>query len=339
MYRLASVALVLLFGLGLVATGQEKKPATGEKKKPVPAANADKPAAGTAQDAPADAHGNAEIDAISDTLRAYRAAFNKHDAQAMAELWSAEGVYTDRETGARFTGREAIAADLAAAFQERPDVQLTASVSGIRFIRPDVASVEGEASSSVPGEEPGVMSFTAILVKQDGKWLLDSIEESEPAVPETPYEALKELDWMVGHWVDDSDEAVVDTTVRWSRNQSFLIRSYSIELHSEDPREGTQVIGWDPIERRIRSWMFNSDGSFGEGSWFKDGANWMSRMSLTMADGSLASGTQVFTRTDNDTYRVESIGREIDGAPVPSVGPVTVVRVVEQAAANDGPNN
>jgi uncharacterized protein (TIGR02246 family) len=321
----------VLFGIGLVATGQEKKPATTQKKKPAA------PAAKVEEEAP-DAAANAEVDAISATLRAYRTAFNKHDAQAMAELWSAAGVYTDRETGARFTGRESIAADLEAAFKARPNVRLTASVSGIRFIRPDVASVEGQASSSVPDEEPGVMSFTAILVKQDGKWLLDSVEESEPAVPETPYDALKDLEWMVGHWVDDTDELTVDTTVRWSRNQSFLIRSYTIERDDEETRDGTQVIGWDPIERRIRSWMFNSDGSFGEGSWFKNGDEWMSRMSITLADGRVASGTQMFTRMDDDTYLVEAIGREIDGEPVPSAGPVTVVRiVVEQAAANEAP--
>ena len=117
-------------------------------------------------------------------------------------------------------------------------------------------------------------------------------------------------------------------------HQQLLPRNQVGQQHQLSVVQAEEIGVAPPIERRIRSWMFNSDGSFGEGSWFKDGANWMSRMSLTMADGSVASGTQVFMRTDNDTYQVESIGREIDGESMPSAGTVTVVRAVEQAAAN-----
>ena len=34
---------------------------------------------------------------------------------------------------------------------------------------------------------------------------------------------------------------------------------------------GTEVIGWDPTSRSIRSWVFDSDGSFGQAVWTRRG--------------------------------------------------------------------
>jgi hypothetical protein len=112
-----------------------------------------------------------------------------------------------------------------------------------------------------------------------------------------------------------------------------LIRSFRVQLADEDePRQGTQVIGWDPRHKQIRSWTFDSDGSFGEGTWSKNGDDWLVRMGHTQWDGRLTSGTQVITRVDNNTVTVQAIGSEVDGEPVPASEPVTVRRVVEQAA-------
>ncbi|MGE0609553.1 MAG: SgcJ/EcaC family oxidoreductase [Pirellulales bacterium] len=333
MKTVVGISLACLLAIALVASGQERKPAAPAVKKKPPAA-AEKPAVvKPAAEKPADPATSPETEDVATVLRAYRDAFNKHDAAAMAELWSPNGVYVDRETGERMTGSKAIADDLAATFKARPGLQLSAHASQIRFIKPDVVVVEGNAVSSAPDEEPGEMNFSAILVNQEGKWLIDSIEETAVVLPATPYDALQEMEWMVGHWVDETEDVLVDTTVRWTKNRAFLLRSYSIEQEGEEPREGTQVIGWDPVERRIRSWNFDSDGSFGEGEWFKNGEVWMCRISATLADGRVASGTQVFTKEDDDSYLVEMVGREIDGEPTPSNVAVRVVRIVEEAAA------
>jgi hypothetical protein len=137
------------------------------------------------------------------------------------------------------------------------------------------------------------------------------------------------LEWLVGQWKDRSDSVQVDTTVRWAAGHSYLVRSYSVELEEDDPHQGTQIIGWDPRAKRIRSWTFDSDGSFGEETWSKSGDEWIVRMSRTLADGGAASGTQVVTRNGDDTITVQAIAREIDGEPAPSGEPVTVERVVE----------
>jgi hypothetical protein len=48
-----------------------------------------------------------------------------------------------------------------------------------------------------------------------------------------------------------------------------------------------------------------------------------------MADGRLASGTQVITQIDSDTITVQTIAKEVDGVPEPTAEPVTMKRVAE----------
>jgi hypothetical protein len=35
--------------------------------------------------------------------------------------------------------------------------------------------------------------------------------------------------------------------------------------------EGWQIIGWDPIEERIRTWTFDGEGGFAEGYFTREG--------------------------------------------------------------------
>src|SRR5262245_46521476 len=93
-------------------------------------------------------------EAVRKTLRAYAQAFNKNDAEAVAAHWTAKGVYVDRDTGERTEGREAIQADLAKLFKDHRGARLTANVTGVRFVKPDVAMVEGTSTVFRPGEEP-----------------------------------------------------------------------------------------------------------------------------------------------------------------------------------------
>ena len=65
--------------------------------------------------------------------------------------------------------------------------------------------------------------------------------------------------------------------------------------------EGTQVIGWDPAAGTIRSWMFDSDGGFGEGTWSKKGNRWLIKFKQVLPDGRKASATNIYTIIDHDT--------------------------------------
>jgi uncharacterized protein (TIGR02246 family) len=262
----------------------------------------------------------------------YAAAFNLHDAEALAARWSEEGVHIDQETGERTSGRDAIEKDFAKLFTEKEELTLGVRVDTIRFILPEVAQITGQAVTVSGDEEPSDSTFTAILVKTGEDWLLDSVSETVLPTPPKPSDYLQELSFLVGHWVDEPEDVRVDTTVRWSANNSFLVRSYTVDRGDGVEHEGTQVIGWDPKNERIRCWMFDSDGSFGDGTWSPTGDGWSVKLNRTLADGRSAGGTQVITKVDDDTLTVQTIGMEVDGEVMPSTDPVRVVRADAEAA-------
>lgn len=275
---------------------------------------------------------------VSQAVVEYFETFNAHDGQKLAEKWSPGGVHVDRQTGKKTSGREALQKDFTALFAESPNSHLVGSVEEARMIGADAALVDGVSVVYIDGAEPAMTAFSAILVKQDGKWLFDRVYESPVSAPETPREALEPLAWMVGSWQDETEGAEVTTRTRWSPGEAFLVRSYSVAREGEEPFAGTQVIGWDPAAKQIRSWTFNSDGSFGEGTWSKNGADWVVRAVQTLADGQAASATQVITMVDGDTATVQMIAKEVGGVPEPANDPVTMKRVAdaEESAAVQG---
>jgi hypothetical protein len=137
---------------------------------------------------------------------------------------------------------------------------------------------------------------------------------------------LDELEWMIGQWVDEGEDSKITTACSWTKNRKFLARSFSVAIEGQVSLEGTQVIGWDPIARRIRSWTFDSEGGFGEGRWTRDGDRWLVKASFVLASGERASALNVITYVDQDAFRWQSISREVDGELLPNIPEVTVVR-------------
>ena len=269
---------------------------------------------------------------IRDFVRTYVDAFNKQDLEGVAALWAEKGAHVDRETGARTEGREAIRADLAEVFKSPAKTRLEGTVDRVRFIKPDLASVEGTTTTSVPDQQPSVSQFSAILVKIGDQWQIDSVEEMPKPQPGTAYEALQELVWLEGDWVDDSKDSPVVSAFRWSPNGSFLIRSFSTRDGDEVTQLGTQIIGWDPRSQQIRSWTFNADGSFGDGVWVKSGSDWSIKSTQTLADGRAASGTYVISPVDKNTATLRLVGQEVEGEPVAASDPISLRRTTEPGA-------
>ncbi len=272
--------------------------------------------------------------ALRATIVRYVNAFNDQDLQSVADIWTETATHVDRETGERTEGRDAILNDIQTAFREQPNIRLSGQVDSVRMITADVAKVDGQTLVGVPGQPPIESTFSAIAVQKDGKWMIDSIEEMPLPQPPTSYDALQKLGWLEGKWVDQSDVTRVDTTVSWSPNRAFLIRSFAAQSEQGEQR-GTQVIGWDPRSREIRSWTFHSDGSFGDGVWAESGNDWLIKSSQTTADGLAASGTYVLTRTDDDTIEMQLIAHEIEGEPQPNSDVVIMVREKQAPEQNE----
>jgi uncharacterized protein (TIGR02246 family) len=268
-----------------------------------------------------------DVQQIEAEVAAYVEAFNAKDAAALSKHWSETGAYVRPADGVRVVGRKAIEKEFQSAFAERPNAVLAVKVDTIRFVTSDVAIEEGVAVVTSPDAEPSRTGYAAVHVKRDGQWQVDSIREADLAVAEeTAGNRLSELAWLVGDWVDQSETATVETSVTWTKNKTFLSYAFKVATGGSDELEGTQVLGWDPVKKTIRSWMFDSDGGFGEGAWTRNDDRWEVKLRQILADGRTASSTNVYTRVDDDTFTWQSINREIDGESLPDVEPVTVVR-------------
>lgn len=281
-----------------------------------------------------------DVKQIETEVAAYVEAFNAKDAAALAQHWSESGAYVRPNDGTRLIGRKAIQKEFEAAFAEQPEAMLAVKVRTIRFVTGDVALEEGIAEvTRLPDRSPSRTDYTAVHVKLDGQWQVDSIRETElPPGEESEGEALPQLAWLVGEWVDESDDAAVETTVTWTKNRAFLSYSFKVATGNVDDLEGTQVVGYDPVAKTVRSWMFDSDGGFGEGVWSHEGNEWTVRFHQLLADGRQASSRNVYTFIDNDRFSWASLDREIDGEPLPDVEPVTLVRKSnENGSRNNAP--
>lgn len=282
------------------------------------------------------AQDNSQPSADEATIRAnaqkFVAAYNRRDAKTMASMWSPEAVYMDPKTGESVVGRDALAKQFDDAFAGAADAKLAVTVGSIDFVSPNVAIEKGSALVTYSDGEPEESEYTAVHVKRDGQWMLDrvseSLKEAPPEPPPSNYEHLKELEWMIGSWVDagEAPGVTVQTDCEWTRNRNFITRSFAVAVADEVDIAGMQIIGWDPAAKQIRSWLFDSDGGFGEGAWTRKGDEWQIRASGTLPDGRKTSAVNILTHVDDDTCTWQSTNREVGGEILPNVDPVTIVR-------------
>ena len=230
--------------------------------------------------------------AIRKAVESYVAAFNQGDAKALAAMWSPEAVYTNPLSGEQVVGREAIEKQFGSIFAAAKGTKLEAKTNAIQFVSPNVAVEQGTAKVIRPDQEPEESEYTAVYVKRDGQWLLDRVTEEDVPVVLSHYEQLKELEWMIGTWVDQDEQNRIETTCQWTKNQNFMTRSFTVSVRDRIEMAGMQIVGWDPAAKQIRSWVFDSDGGFGEGVWSKKDKRWYVQATGTLPDGSKTSSRQ-----------------------------------------------
>ncbi len=263
--------------------------------------------------------------AINSAIESYVASFNRGDAAAVAKHWSSDGQFTT-PSGKTFRGRTAIEVAFKEFFAENKGVRVEISKPAIRFLSPSVAVEEGISRILRAGQEPTETEYTAVHVKQDGKWQMDSVREADRVEPSSHYEQLKDLEWMIGEWVDQDEHATVETVCQWTKNRNFITRSFRVVVADGSEIEGTQIIGWDPLRKTVRSWVFDSEGGFGVGIWSRNGNQWTVRVLQVLHDGATASAINILTYVDDNTLTFKSTGREIDGQLQPNIPEIRVVR-------------
>ena len=264
--------------------------------------------------------------AIRKAVESYVAAFNRGDAKALAAMWSPEAVYTNPISREQVVGRAEIEKQFTAIFAEAKGVKLEAKTESVRFVSPNVAVEQGTAKVIRPNQAPEDSEYTAVYVKRDGQWLLDRVTEEDVPVVPSHYEQLKDLEWMIGRWVDqdDDDDTTVVTECSWTRNNNFITRSFTIQIRDRIDMAGMQIIGWDPSTKQIRSWVFDSDGGFGQATWKKKGNRWYIQQSGVLPDGRKSSAVNIVTRLDDNTCTLQSVNRMVDGELLPNIDEVKI---------------
>ncbi len=279
----------------------------------------------------------ADIGLIRAGSESFVDAFNKHDAQAVAALWTEQGEYVD-DTGRTIAGRDAIEKDYAAFFAENPDVKIQISVDSLRVLSGEVAIEEGRAvAEPAPPGAPGVSKYTAVHAKVDGKWLMASVRDSWIEA-QVSHQSVADLDWLIGTWVAEEYGVKNESVCRWVANEQFVERSYTTTSVDGTKTSGVQLIGWNPLEGRVQSWSFSPDGGHDFGVWLPIHDGWMAETRGTTGEGVPTSSINLLKRLDDNAYVWQSVERSVGGTPLPDTNEVVIKRQVT-ATSNAEPAN
>ncbi|HEX3727048.1 MAG TPA: DUF4440 domain-containing protein, partial [Pirellulales bacterium] len=105
-----------------------------------------------------------------------------------------------------------------------------------------------------------------------------------------------------------------------------LLSEFTIQVAGHAVMKGSQRIGWDPLAKMLRSWVFDSEGGFSGGVYTRDGDRWIIKMTGVTHDGKPASATNVITRVDKDRMMWQSRDRMVGDEAMSDIDEVPVVR-------------
>jgi uncharacterized protein (TIGR02246 family) len=276
-----------------------------------------------------------DLAAIEGSADAFTEAYQRGDARAIAALFTPEGEFVDG-LGRVLHGREAIEAAFADAFAESPGAKIVIDMDTVRLIGAGLIAEDG-SSRIIPADDAPVTASQYVVMhsrQPDGKWLMASVRTTRDE-PATPHDHLKPLAWLLGAWVDESPESVVETRWRWSDTGNYLLGDFDVKIGRTAVMKGTQRIGWDPNRQQIRSWVFDSQGGFTEGEWTETDEGWVVKASGVSSDGEAATATNIYARTGPDSFLWTSKDR-IEGNELLPTVEVKVVRAPPPAEVNAG---
>jgi hypothetical protein len=91
------------------------------------------------------------------------------------------------------------------------------------------------------------------------------------------------------------------------------LQDFKLKLNGREAMDVTQRIGWDPVAKQIHSWVFDSEGGYGESRWTRDGRGWIIRATGVRPDGTTASATNLLVPIGKDDYIWRSTDRIVAG--------------------------
>lgn len=244
---------------------------------------------------------------VTKIFAALAEAYNARNPKAIAELFTPTCEFIDA-TDNVFEGREAIAKEFTALFEINTRNSVSFAADDVREISPGVLAVDGVASFAAKEKakddsDAVTVDFSAFVIKQvDGGWLFASIRSEGEESVLTPHARLKDLEWLIGEWVDESPESSMHTKTGWSEDGNFILTSFTIRVAGRNVMNGTQRIGWDGALEKFRSWVFDSEGGHAEAIWTEMDDHWVAKSTGVRPDGDACSATQTYEPKGADTY-------------------------------------
>jgi uncharacterized protein (TIGR02246 family) len=243
---------------------------------------------------------------------AFAKAYNAGDAAAIAHLFTAKGEFIDVQRTV-YQGPAAIEEEFVASFQTAPGSMIEIQVDSIRQVAAGVTMEDGQVTVQSQGDGPVYVSrYAAVHVYEKGQWKLASLRDLSGEAS-SPGEHLVDLKWLVGDWIAETADSAVEHHFGWSEDGNFILGEFSVRTDGQQVMDGTQRIGWDPLAKQIRSWIFDSEGGYLESEWteFEDG--WMVRISGVRPDGATGSATNYYLPEDDDKIVWKSTQRVVGG--------------------------
>jgi uncharacterized protein (TIGR02246 family) len=258
----------------------------------------------------ADSNEDAAIAAVRKSGEQVVAAFNAGKADVMAEMFLPKGELIDEE-GTVYQGPQEIKDLLGAFFKQFPGAKLAINVEFVRMVGP-VAIDEGTRTmTTADGNLKSQFRYIAVWAKTDKGWQLASFRDFADNSALTAHENLQSIGWLVGDWINEGADGKVAISYRWSDDKNFLLGDFAMSSADGKTRKTTQRIGWDPSVGKFRSWLFDADGGFAEGTWTSVEDGIIAKSSSVNADGTTATATMFISPTDNDHYSIEGTDRVI----------------------------
>lgn len=269
----------------------------------------------------------ADEKAIRNIVQSYQQAYNQQDAAKLTKHWASNSTYLNPLTGEFADGKEAIENLFKKKFAQDQKRNLEVTIKSIDFPNSNEAIENGLMKVTIDNQSPQQMAYQAEYVKENGNWLIKALHEIELEEPFSNFDHLKDLAWLVGKWEDSDENVDIEFENQWDKNKNFIVQQFNMKIYGQDDIEGKQIIAWDPVKSGVRSWVFDSEGGFGEGTWEKVKESWYATMKFTLGDGSPASSINIYTPVNDHTYTFASIEREVDGEILPDMDPVTVEKI------------
>ena len=267
----------------------------------------------------------ADKQAIDTLIKANIQAFNNRDAAAIAANWTDEGEYI-RNDGDAVCGRADIQKGYAAFFKTlKGKTTVEVQSDNLRF--PSANSAVSEVTLRLKNEEGQLIGSSwrnTLLVREDGQWKVALVQEWDR--DNSLDDSLKDLEWLIGTWHMDTKDRDVTTTYEWDENKVFIRGKYTVKEGGKVVESGMQMLGRDNAEGGIRSWVFQSDGGFGDGLWTRDGKNWTVDFGGVTSGGKKLSATVNYVRVDADTFTWQSVNQTVNGQPIADTTPIKVTK-------------